>query len=317
MATIVSLGSINLDLQMRIDQPLGQFETQSAHHFSRLAGGKAANIAYLARRFGHEAQLLGMVGDDDFAGEVLAPLRALGADVSRVGRAAGQSTAVSMIFVPESGRKTIVLAANANDAWQAADIDSAVAAIEAAPAGSVLALNCEISVDACMAALAAAQRRALRVVLDPAPPQRAGSGAIHSLWSAVHTLTPNVEEAAALTGIDVKDRESAARAGHALLKEGVERVCVKLGDGSCIAVSRDGVLSVQVKPLRAVDTTGAGDAFTGALAVSLAERQQLAAAIRFATAAANLTVMAWGAQTALPARAQVDEFAVGLRSEWL
>ncbi|ABE37142.1 pfkB carbohydrate kinase family protein [Paraburkholderia xenovorans LB400] len=317
MGTIVSIGSINLDLQMRVDHPVGSAETQRAHDFSRLAGGKAANVAYLARRFGHDAQLLGMVGDDRFADEAVAPLRDLGIDVSRVRTAAGQPTAVSMIFVPDNGKKTIVLASNANDAWQRADIDAALEAIDAAPAHSVLAVDCEMSVDACAAVLAAAQRRALCVVLDPAPPQRAQSGALRALWRAVHALTPNEEEAAALTGIEIADQAGAVRAARALHREGFELVCVKRSDGGCIAVSRDGVLAVQVKPVEALDTTGAGDAFTGALAVSLVERRAFADAVRLATAAANLTVMAWGSQTALPDRARADAFAAGLQCEWL
>lgn len=141
--TIISIGSINADFQMRVGDS-GDEETSRAQRFSRLSGGKAANRAFLARKLGHDARLIGLVGDDDLAEQALVPLRRHGVDVDAVMHAHECATAVSIIMVPETGKKRIVLAPNANEGWQPGHIHAAVLAIEAASPDSVLAMDCEI-----------------------------------------------------------------------------------------------------------------------------------------------------------------------------
>lgn len=315
MGTVISLGSINMDFQMRVDQPVGRVETQLASDFTRCGGGKAANTAWLAKRFGHESRLLGLVGDDRFADEVLAPLKNIGVDTGGVRRAANRSTAVSMIFVPPEGKKNIVLASNANDAWTGDDIEVAVQAIDAAPADALLVADCEIGVDACRAVLAAAQRRGLRIVLDAAPPDRALK--LRDLWPGITAFSPNDEEASVLTSIDIKTHQDALHAARVLRDHGIALVCIKRSDGGCVVDWADGTLAVKVAPVEVVDSTGAGDAFTGVLASALADGIDPAEAARLATAAANLAVTKWGSQPAYAERAEVERFAATLEIEWL
>ena len=144
-------------------------ETLLATHFTRLGGGKAANRACLAHRLGHATRLLARVGADDLQAQALAPLRRAGIDLSGVTEAEGAATAVSMIAVPPGGKKTVILANNANEAWDDTAIAAAVAAIETAPRGSVLSADCEITPEAVRRRITAAHDNRLRIVLDPAP----------------------------------------------------------------------------------------------------------------------------------------------------
>jgi ribokinase len=313
-STIISVGSINADFQMRVGDTQGG-ETERAERFSRLSGGKAANRAFLARKLGHDAQLIGMVGDDDLAEQALSPLRRHGVNLVTVMRARGYSTAVSIIMVPKSGKKRIVLAPNANEGWQPEHIDTAVRAIEAAPLDTLVAMDCEIPAHVSAALIEAATNRQLRIVLDVASPAHAGDAAVRRFWPRINACAPNEEEASALTGIDIGGKDDALRAARELHESGFEMACVKLGDGGCVGFSDEGPRTISVGPIAPEDTTGAGDAFTGALAVALAEGRSRDDALRFATAAANLAVMRWGSQESYASRDEIDRWAASLKVE--
>ncbi|CAL8480692.1 PfkB family carbohydrate kinase [Caballeronia sp. S22] len=313
MANLVSFGSINIDFQMRVDET-EQRETLRARDFSGMAGGKAANRAYLARKLGHDVRLIGMVGDDDFARDALPPLGSIGVDVSAVGIAQGMSTAVSFIVVPPDGKKRITLAGNAKEAWSAAQRDAAVRALDSAPRDSIVSADAEIDADACAALLAAASRRRLRIVFDPSPPDHALGEAIRRQWPALHVLAPNVEEASKLIRVSTRSEGDALRAARRLCESGIALVCIKLDNGGCAAVAQGRAFVVRVPKIEPVDTTGAGDAFTGALSVALAENQPPEAALCFATAAANITVTRWGSQSTAPDRYEIDAQVLDMRN---
>ncbi|MDR5763071.1 MULTISPECIES: PfkB family carbohydrate kinase [unclassified Caballeronia] len=152
-------------------------------------------------------------------------------------------------------------------------------------------------------------------MLDLAPPQHAGDAAVRRCWPQVHACSPNEEEASALTGIDIGGKDDALSAARKLHESGFELACVKLGDGGCVAFSNEGPRSVSVGPINPVDTTGAGDAFSGALAVALAESRPRDDALRFATAAANLAVMRSGSQESYASRDETDRWAAALGIE--
>jgi ribokinase len=186
----------------RVPAEIGDIETQLAHDFVRLSGGKAANRAYLARRFGHPVQLFGRVGDDELARQALEPLASDGVDLAGVSAAAGAATAVSIIVVPPSAKKRIFLASNANARWDAAAADALEAAVTRADAGSVLTVDYEAApAEVVTRALQAAGRRGIRVIVDPSPGHRM-DGSSMRLCAA---MAPNEEEAKALTGIKVAD----------------------------------------------------------------------------------------------------------------
>ena len=310
---ILSLGSVNADFQMRIDRRPEISETLVAHDFVRMGGGKAANVAYLARLLGRDAVLLGRVGRDDLAQQALAPLHEAGVDLVHVDQVEGQSTAVSVITVPPDGRKGIVLAPGANDAWQKDDIAGLEAVIAAAPKGSVLVLDCEVPAIIAEAAARAARAQGVRTVLDPSPAERVGD----ALLACAEVVLPNPGEAEALTGIAVDDPSSARRAAGALRERGCAAACVKLPQGGCVVASDDRLCHVTVDAVDVVDTTGAGDAFAGAMAVALSEGQDFVAAAAFATAAATHAVTGYGSQPSYPSREDIEKIGASVATSKL
>lgn len=302
-AAILALGSINADFQVRIERRPEVSETLIAHDFTRLSGGKSANVAFLAARLGVAARLLGHVGDDDLAEQALAPLRDARIDLGGVTRVAGAHTAVSMIMVPPDGQKGIVLAPNANSAWKAEDLRPVLGAVRAAAAGSVLVVNGEIPASVVRAAMQAAREAGVLTVLDPSPADAVGD----ELLALADFLVPNAGEASRISGTPCGDPPAALRAAQDLRKRGARVVCIKLSDGGCVVVDGENAFHVPPVPVRVVDSTGAGDAYAGALAVAVLEQRPLEDAARFAVAASHLAVTGWGSQPAYPDRGEIED----------
>ena len=308
---ILSLGSVNADFQVRTGDAPPDAELQLAHDFVRLSGGKAANVAFMARRLGVAAQLIARVGDDDLADQALGGLAAAGVDLSGVSAAPDTATGVAMIAVPDDGDKHIVLAANANQAWRGADAARARTIVEEAAAGSVLVVDCEVPAFVVEAAVEAAVRRGVRVVIDPSPPQRLSPKAL----AMATAITPNAEEAGVLAGLAIDGPQGAAKAAVRLTARGPGVACIKLADGGAV-VAHEGRLSlVPPAPVEVVDKTGAGDAFTGAFACALLEGQPALEAAVLATAAASLAVTAYGSQPAYAPRGRIEQLASDLRPD--
>ncbi|WP_407294478.1 PfkB family carbohydrate kinase [Stutzerimonas zhaodongensis] len=303
--TLLSLGSINADFQVRVDDPAGSRETQLAHDLCRLSGGKASNTAFIGARFGHRSLLLGRVGDDELAEQALGPLRQAGVEVDNVGRAAGQHTGVSMIMVPPGGKKNIVLATNANDCWEDAAIDAMAAAIDSCKTPALLVFDYEVPARVVDQALEAAARRNIPAVLDPSFPDRVDQ----KLLPRLHAITPNVSEAEGLVGHSLDSIDRLANAARQLQRDGPVVVCIKLGDGGCVQATADQTLHIPPSDVEPVDTTGAGDAFTGVFAVALLEGLEPRQAAAWGVAAANLAVRGYGSQPAYADRQQVVELA--------
>ncbi|MCG7360552.1 PfkB family carbohydrate kinase [Roseomonas sp. ACRSG] len=279
--------------------------TLPATDFVRLSGGKAANVAFLARRLGHPAHLLARTGDDDLREQALAPLRAAGVDLSAVSQAPDIPTAVSMIAVLPNGKKSIILAGNANDAWDMAAAEAVLAQVGLAPLGSVLVADYEVPADLVARAVEAARARGLTVVIDPSPAPRAE----RAVLGRATAVTPNASEAESITGIAAQSPASAAEAASRLEQFGAPIACVKLPDGGCVLRHAGRTMHVPALPVDVVDSTGAGDAFTGGLAVALLERQPPLQAAVFATAVSHLAVTAYGSQAAYPERDRIQAMA--------
>lgn len=301
--SILSLGSANLDFQIRVERRPEISETLVGRDFLCAGGGKAANVAAFARKLGMGARLFAHVGDDVLAERALAPLRAAEVDLTGVVVVPGCSTGVAMITVPPDGQKGIVLSPNANDAWTEHTAATVAQVIEKSPSGSVLVVDCEVPVFVVERAVEAASRRGISIILDPSPADRVTD----PLIASARVVVPNGAEAEMLTGIACGDVRSAAEAGRRLLDRGAEAACVKLGKGGCVLAAGDAATHIPGASVEVVDTTGAGDAFAGALAVACAEGRPLPEAARFAAAAAHRTVTGYGSQAALPTRDQIEE----------
>jgi ribokinase len=283
--TVLVVGSVNVDLVVSVDRLPGEGETVTGGRFARHGGGKGANQAVAAARAGARVVFLGAVGDDDHGAEAVADLRGAGVDVAPLVVLHGEATGVAAIVVAADGANQIAVASGANALLDEALVRERLGAHE--EAFDVLLVNHETSDDANLAAIAAARRVGARIVVNPAPARPLSAGVL----AAAPVLTPNADEARALTG--EADMQGAVRALHAATGA---PVAVTLGADGVLSAEDGRVLAVPAPQVAAVDTTGAGDAFSGTLAAQLASGASFAEAVAAAIASASRAVTVRGAR---------------------
>ncbi len=299
MPRVLVVGSANVDFTVALERLPEPGETVTEGTLLVARGGKGANQAVAARRLGAEVRLMGCVGDDPSGREVRAALAEEGIGVEGVVATPQAATGTALILVDRAGRNQIGVAPGANRALTVAQVE---ARAEDFAWAEVVVASCEIPLDCVTAALALARRHRRTTILNPAPVPRAPLDRL----DLVDYLTPNAGEAARLSG--VAGEETAA---DALVARGAGTVIVTLGEAGAPCRGHAGAHRVAGLAVHTVDTTGAGDAFNGALAVALAERRDIASALRFANAAAALACTKRGAQPSLPARVEVDRVIEG------
>ncbi len=297
--TIVVLGSINMDLIGAAPRLPSPGETVLGGGFYTAPGGKGANQAVAAARMGASVRMIGRVGNDLFAPQLLDNLRASGVDVSGVMEDTDASSGVAMILLDASRQNRILVASGANMRCDDTQVDAVTSALEGADA---LMLQCEIPPAVSLRAARIANEMGVRVVWDPAP----ADAFPHEACALVDVLTPNQSEAALLTGIDIADAASAETAARALLQRGVRAAVVKMGEAGAFYLSDGDSGYVPPFEVEAVDTVAAGDAFGSAMTCALAEDRSLSEAVRYGAAAGALAVTRPGAQDAMPTRAEVE-----------
>jgi ribokinase len=289
--SVTVVGSVNEDVLVAVDRLPGRGETVVGRSATRAPGGKGANQAAAAGLLGPGVHMVGRVGEDAAGDRQLAALAGSRVNVSRVHRTPGIATGTATIPVEEgSGENLIVVEPGANDALAPEDVD-----VEPVHRADVLLLQLEVPMATVSAAAAAARGT---VVLTPAPPRPLPE----ELLGRVDVLVPNEHELVQLAGAAPGDR---AAGELVALAEGlaVPVVVVTLGARGALLVRRDGGPALLQPPpeVQPVDTTGAGDCFTGALAQALARGEDLPAAVRYAVAAAALSTTGAGARGGLPA----------------
>ena len=299
MAKVAVVGSINMDLVVRVPRFPSAGETILGGAFQTIPGGKGANQAVAARRLGAEVAMIGRVGGDAFGDVLRHNLAQEGISTDRLAVDDGQATGVALITVEAGGENTIIVVAGANGRVTTADIDAARPLITGA---DILLMQLEIPLEVVEYAAELAQAGGVTLILNAAPAQPLSP----ALLARVDYLIVNEVEAGLLAGTPAAYPADAARALQAL---GVQAVVVTLGAEGSLLMGRDGT-SVSAPPfaVRAVDTTAAGDAFAGAFAVALAAGMAPEQALRWGNAAGALTVTRAGAQPSLPTRLEVDEF---------
>jgi len=301
---IVVVGSSNTDLIIRVPHIPAPGETILGGKFVTAAGGKGANQAVAAARAGGVVTFVAKVGDDHYGQDALAGFRRDGIDVTHVTTDKRAPSGLAMIFVAANGENCIAVADGANGRFSPADVKRAAGAIRSA---GMLLLQLEIPLETVCAATGLAARQGVPVILNPAPARSLPD----DLLEKVTLLTPNESECELLTGIKVTSEAAAAKAANVLLARGVRTVIITMGKrGAYMATGKERRLvpGFEVEPL---DTTAAGAVFNGALAVALAEGTELLQAVRFAHAAAALSVTKVGAQSSAPKRREVDKFLRG------
>jgi ribokinase len=304
-ADIVVVGGINTDFLVQGPRLPVPGDNVQGHLFLESLGGKGAIGAVGAARLGARVALIGRVGMDARGLSLLEQLSDEGLDIGGVARDPSSLTGVVLEMVDEAGAKQTLAAPGANRSMRVSDVMQAEERISAA---SVLLIDLEVPLEVVSAAIHHARAAGTHVVLDPAPAMSLSE----DLLEAVHVIRPNAQEAEALTGVEVCDRDSARQAAENLLRRGVGGVVVASPDGSLV-VSSEGELWLPDLDVERADTTGAGDAFCAALSVALAEGKSLAQAARFAHEASALATMRLGALGGLPTREQVESRLAMLR----
>ena len=302
---IVVVGSLNADLVVHVPRFPVAGETISGEGFVVLPGGKGANQACAAGRLGGAVAMVGQVGRDDQGAMLRQSLSGAGVDVRLVDEDEQAATGVAIISIDATGENQIILAAGANGRFTPDRLARALPLIRSA---SVLLLQLEIPLDTVMRAATEAQAAGVTVVLDPAPARDIPD----QLLRLASYVTPNEGELARLVGAPVADEPSMAdidAQAARLIARGSARVLAKLGARGARLITADGAAEWPARHVTPVDTTAAGDAFNGALAVALAEGADLDRAVRFATTAAAISVTRHGAQPSMPSRAEVDALA--------
>ena len=299
---IAVLGLFAADLTSRVTRLPHWHETLEGLGATLGPGGKGSNQAIAAARLGASVSFIGKVGADPFGDMAMRLYDREGIDRTHVATSPGEATGTALILVDTAtGDNAIVVNGGATATLTETDLDAAEPAIRAA---DVFLLTLEVPAQLVARAVAMARRAAVPIVLNPAPATAAFDW---SLLPAIAVVTPNEVEAGSLLGTPVSSVEYARRAARAFRARGAAAAIVTLGERGAVLSSADHEAHLPAFAVpRVVDTTGAGDAFNGALAVALAERQPLAEAARFASAAAALSVTAPGAANSMPRRAQVE-----------
>lgn len=271
-----------MDLVLRVPRFPVAGETLAGGDLELHAGGKGANQACAAAKLGGTVIFIGCVGRDAFGERLTASLQDAGVQTGHL-RKADRATGCASIYVTAEGQNSIVISPGANADVSAADVQVALADLTC---DDLVLLQLEIPLETVRSVLEMAKVVGATAILDPAPAQNLSA----ALLRLVSILTPNETEAGVV------------------LERGAGAVILKLGASGCQIQEASGCIAVRGFAVNAVDTTAAGDVFNGALAVGLAEGLTMAAAARFANAAAAISVTRAGAQTSIPARAEVDAF---------
>ncbi len=299
---VVVLGSINTDLVVRVQHFPRPGETMHGSDFAMIGGGKGANQATAAARLGAPVQFIGAVGADDFGTRRIAELAEAGVDVSGIRRIADSPTGVALITVNAQGENTIIVAAGANWRVTESDISGTMLAMAA---GGLLAAQLELPLETTAAGLARARMAGLTTLLNTAPYKPEARSLLHH----VDILVANAVEAGDLAEwASAATEENGADVAARLRARGPHTVIVTLGAAGVIVATATETTLIPAPRVQVVDTTGAGDCFTGAFAAALVGGAEIDEAARRAVSAASYSTTIFGATTGMPTTEQLDAF---------
>ncbi|MCG9681268.1 ribokinase [Vibrio sp. Isolate23] len=301
MNKLVVLGSVNADHVLQVPSFPRPGETLHGRNYQVIPGGKGANQAVAAARLNADTGFIACVGDDAFGINIRENFKMDNINIAGVKMQPNCPTGIAMIQVAESGENSICISAEAN-----AKLTDDVIEVDLERIRQANYLLMQLETPMCGIEKAAQVAKASRtnVILNPAPARELSD----ELLACIDVITPNETEAEVLTGVTVIDNESAQEAANALHRKGIEIVLITLGaKGVWLSQNGRGELIPGFR-VEATDTTAAGDTFNGALVTGLLEDLPLESAIKFAHAAAAISVTRFGAQTSIPSRAEVDAF---------
>lgn len=302
MKKLTVLGSVNADHVISVPHFAKPGETLTGSNYHIAYGGKGANQAVAAARLGANIDFVACIGDDDIGQAMKKAFAQDGMNTDAVVEIKNKMTGIAMIQVSASGENSIVISAGANAYLNEDIIDTFADKIIQADA---LLMQLETPLSAVISAAKLAKSSHTQVILNPAPAQSLPD----ELLTLLDMITPNETETEILTGVKVVDEQSAQQAAQVFHQKGIKTVLITLGSKG-VYVSQQGQTSGIVAGFRveAKDTTAAGDTFNGALMTALLEDKPLAEAIRFAHAAAAISVTRQGAQPSIPTREETLNF---------
>lgn len=298
---VVVVGSYNTDMTIKTARFPRPGETVLGGTFVSGPGGKGANQAVAAARAGADVALIARLGTDALGDEAVLRLRAEHVRTEHITRDPGLPTGTAWIVVDDRGENCIVVASGANARLSPADVIRAEPDIAAA---DVLLMQLESPVDTLEAALDIAARHSVRAILNPAP----AIPLSRQFLGKLSVITPNEIEAEMLTGVKIEGEERLSRASDSLLAAGIETVIITLGTSGVYVATAEERFQLPAFRVKAIDSTAAGDVFSGCLAAFLDGSRSLREAVRASTAAAALSVTKLGAQESAPSRDAIVSF---------
>jgi len=296
---IAVVGSANVDLTTFTNQFPKAGETIFGQNFDLGFGGKGANQAVAARLCGADVFMIARVGSDLFGPATIENFRKQGIDATHVKQVEGLSSGVAPIFVESNGQNRIIVVKGANDTLKPADVDAASDVLKSA---DCIVLQFEIPIDTVYYTVAFARKHGIRCIVNPAPAQPVDMAALKDL----DYFVPNEHEAETISGMPVKTVADARKCAESLIAGGMKRVIITLGANGALIASRDGAEHVPAFSVKAVDSSGAGDAFIGSFAVFLAEGMNETDALRRANLYAGLSTMGVGTQKSFSSRSSFE-----------
>jgi ribokinase len=298
---ITVVGACNIDLISYVPRMPALGETLHGTRFQMGFGGKGANQAVMAAQLGAAVTMISKVGRDTFGENTLKNFQQRGVSTQHVHVTDRAFSGVAPIAVDPEGRNSIIIVTGANDLLTAEEIEAARAEIAAS---EVLVCQLEVPVAVSLAALRVARREGVRTIFNPAP---ARTELPPELYAVSDILCPNESETEMLTGMPVSSLAECEAAARELLRRGAGTVILTLGERGSLVVTAHGVEHVPVEPVRAVDSTGAGDAYVGSLAYFLATGATVVEAARKAGAVATRSVLKPGTQASFPSREELAD----------
>jgi len=302
--SILVVGSINMDIVSYVDEHAVPGETVQALRTEQHAGGKGANQAVAALRSGAAVTMVGSVGNDTMANLLLEELRQCGLSSNHISKKSG-STGMAFITVNKSGENLIVLSSGANAKLTIKDLNTVFTDMSVVREARIILLQNEIPWELNAYLIETARRLGIKTIFNPAP----ANNITTEMLGQLHTLILNETEIAAITGRPIDSDVQAEKAIKEIARLDVKEVILTMGDAGSLYYNEEGrIIRTKAFSVQTVDTTAAGDTFIGAFAAASCTDMKVEERLRFATAAAALTVSRRGAQSSIPFRSETLDF---------
>lgn len=292
MEKICVIGSLNMDLVVNVCEMPKKGQTLIGSNFKEIPGGKGANQAVAAARLGGDVYMIGKVGNDGFGESLLKQLKADKVNTDYVQVEEGPS-GVALITVDKNAENSIVVSPGANFKLTEVDIDRCIDGIKES---NTVVIQLETPIDTIKYALEKSKELGKFTILNPAPAVKLSDDIIKN----VDLLTPNETELEILSGVSIKCEDDIKKAANVMLEKGVKQLIVTLGSKGSLYLDKDNMEFKKSYKVEAVDTTAAGDSYTGALSVALSQNKSVDEAMDFASKVGALCVTKIGAQTSIP-----------------